>query len=221
MKPGINRDAVLWSASEAERGQRPVLVMLHGWSYDETHLYRLLKPRLPAELVVASVRARIPEAGGYAWFPSAGNPIGDPQPQVANAATDDVLAWLRTIDASSIGLLGFSQGGAMVHQLMRHAPERFAYGVSLAGFVVRDQQPGDAALAEARPPIYWGRGENDWVIPASAVERTEHWLKNHATAETHVYAGLGHDVAGREIDDVVTFITDQLARTPSGERHAS
>jgi phospholipase/carboxylesterase len=217
LKPGINRDAVLWSAAEAKRGQRPLLVMLHGWSYDETHLYRLLTPRLPDELVVASVRARIPEAGGYAWFPSAGNPIGDPQPRVANAATEDVLAWISTIDAPSIGLVGFSQGGAMVHQLMRQAPERFSYGVSLAGFVVRDQQPGDTTLAKLRPPIYWGRGENDWVIPADAVDRTERWLKEHATAETHVYPGLGHDVAGREIDDAVTFITNQL----SGDTHAA
>ena len=221
MKPGINREAMLWSAAEARRGQRPVLVMLHGWSYDETHLYRRLTDRLPDELVVASVRARIPEAGGYAWFPSAGNPIGDPQPEVANAATEDVLDWISTIDAPSIGLLGFSQGGAMVHQLMRHAPERFAYGVSLAGFVVRDQLPGDTTLAKLRPPIYWGRGQDDWVIPADAVARTSRWLQDHATAETHVYPGLGHDVAGQEIGDLVTFVTNQLVRSRSGQSHAS
>ncbi|MCU1683014.1 MAG: phospholipase [Amycolatopsis sp.] len=209
-KPGMNRDAVLWSAVANERGNRPVLVMLHGWSYDETHLYRRLASHLPEELVVASVRARIPEAGGYAWFPSAGNPIGNPQPRVANAATEDVLAWTRTLDAPSIGLLGFSQGGAMVHQLMRRAPGLFAYGVSLAGFVVADQQPGDATLAKTRPPVYSGRGENDWVIPDTAVDRTERWLKEHATAETQVYSGLDHDVAGQEIDDLAGFVAKQL-----------
>lgn len=82
----MDREAVLWSEERRVRGSRPLLVMLHGWSYDETHLYRLITPRLPDEVVVASVRARIPEAGGYAWFPSAGNPIGDPRPAVANAA---------------------------------------------------------------------------------------------------------------------------------------
>lgn len=208
-KPGMNRDAVLWSASEGERGSRPVLVMLHGWSFDETHLYRRLATRLPEEVVVASVRARIPEAGGYAWFPSSGNPIGNPQPQVANAATEDVLAWTRTLEAPSIGLLGFSQGGAMVHQLMRHAPDLFAYGVSLAGFVVDDHQPGDATLAKTRPPVYWGRGENDWVIPDSAVDRTERWLKEHATAKLQVYRGLDHDVAGQEVDDLAAFVAEQ------------
>lgn len=210
-KPGMDRSAVLWSEEESARRSRPLLVMVHGWSYDETHLYRLLAPRLPKELVIASVRARIPEAGGYAWFPSAGNPIGDPQPRVANAATEDVLSWLDGIDAPSIGVLGFSQGGAMAHQLVRHAPQRFAYCASLAGFVVRDQQPGDKTLGETRPPVYWGRGGQDRVIPVDAVERTERWLKEHATAEIQVYPGLGHDVAGREIDDVVTFVGDQIS----------
>ena len=35
----IDDSAVLWSAPEAERRDRPLLVMMHGWSYDETHLY--------------------------------------------------------------------------------------------------------------------------------------------------------------------------------------
>ncbi|ONI78309.1 hypothetical protein BWI15_02205 [Kribbella sp. ALI-6-A] len=212
VRPGMDRDAVLWSASDHARGDRPVLVMLHGWSYDETHLFRLLVPELPDELVVASIRARIPEAGGYAWFPSRGNPIGDPRPDVANGAAEDVLDWTLGIDAPSIGLLGFSQGGAMVHQLMRLAPDRFAYGVSLAGFVVRDEQSGDAALADSRPPVYWGRGESDWVIPGPAIQRTARWLETHATADIRVYRGLGHDVAGPEIGDLTEFVTKQIGQ---------
>jgi phospholipase/carboxylesterase len=209
-EPGMDRGAVLWSEEERARRSRPLLVMLHGWSYDETHLHRLITPRLPDEVVVASVRARIPEAGGYAWFPSAGNPIGDPRPAVANAAALDVLSWLETIEAPSIGLLGFSQGGAMAHQLMRLAPHRFAYCVNLAGFVVRDEQPGDEALSVTRPPVYWGRGREDRVIPPGALVRTERWLARHATAEVHVYSGLGHDVRGREIDDVAGFVSKQI-----------
>jgi phospholipase/carboxylesterase len=207
---GMNREAVAWSQDERTRGSRPLLVMLHGWSYDETHLYKMITPRLPEKVAVASVRASIAEAGGYAWFPSRGNPIGDPQPAVANAAAEDVLAWLETVDAPSIGLAGFSQGGAMAHQLMRLAPERFAYCVNLAGFVVRGDQPGDRVLGRTRPPVYWGRGQADMVIPEAAIQRTERWLAQHATADIHVYPGVGHDVVGREIDDLVAFIEDQV-----------
>lgn len=129
---------------------------------------------------------------------------------MANAAALDVLSWLETVEAPSIGLLGFSQGAAMAHQLMRLAPHRFAYCVNLAGFVVRDEQPGDESLSGTRPPVYWGRGREDRVIPAGALARTERWLARHATAEVHVYPGLGHDVRGRAIDDVADFVGKQL-----------
>jgi pimeloyl-ACP methyl ester carboxylesterase len=124
---------VLWSAPESQRAGRPLIVLMHGWSYDERHLFAFAH-LFPAQMVVASVRAPYAEAGGYAWFPSRGNPIGDPQPRIANDAAQAVLDWLDTLPpAPSTGLLGFSQGGAMVLQLMRHAPGRFQYGVQLAG----------------------------------------------------------------------------------------
>ncbi|MDJ0345750.1 hypothetical protein QMK19_34720 [Streptomyces sp. H10-C2] len=129
----LDPEHVLWSAPESQRADRPLLVAMHGWSYDETHLFAFAD-LLRDEVVMASVRAPYAEAGGYAWFPSRGNPIGDPQPKVANAAARCVLDWLDTTPpAPSIGLLGFSQGGAMVLQLMRQAPERFAYGGSTCG----------------------------------------------------------------------------------------
>jgi hypothetical protein len=54
--------------------------------------------------MAASVRAHIPEGSRYAWFLSKGNPIGDPQVQVTNAAPEDVHAWLdsiRTVDRTA------------------------------------------------------------------------------------------------------------------------
>jgi phospholipase/carboxylesterase len=210
----IDDSAVLWSAPEAERRDRPLLVMMHGWSYDETHLYQLTAG-LPAELVVASLRAPIAEAGGYAWFPSRGNPIGDPQPDVANARTDAVLEWLDLQPSfPSVGVLGFSQGGAMALQLLRRHPARFAYAIQLAGFVVADNQPGDQILSTTRPPVFWGRGARDGVIPRAAITRTAHWMAEHTEADIQVYPGLGHDVAGRELDDLAHFVADQVKRRP-------
>jgi phospholipase/carboxylesterase len=206
----IDPEAVLWSVPGRERVGRPLLVMMHGWSYDETHLFELA-PRMPTELVIASLRAPIAEAGGYAWFPSRGNPIGDPQPSIANSMADAVIEWLDAQPAfSSVGLGGFSQGGALALQLLRRAPGRFAYGVQLAGFVVNDSQPGDSSLARSKPPVFWGRGARDWVIPGPAIERTAAWMARHTTPEIQVYQDLGHDVAGKEIDDLVAFVSRQL-----------
>jgi phospholipase/carboxylesterase len=206
----LDPDVAAWSAPDGERDNRPLLVLMHGWSYDESHLFQY-RDSFGTDLVVASVRAPHPEAGGYAWFPSRGNPIGDPQPHVANMAVGAVLDWLDGlhIQPTSIGLLGFSQGGAMVLQLMRTRPEMFAYGVHLAGFVVDDEQPGDAALARRRPPILWGRGREDRVIPRGALERTETWMSHHCRGTTRIYDHLGHDVVGKEIEDFAAFVDEQ------------
>jgi phospholipase/carboxylesterase len=208
----MDPDYVLWSAPPAERAHRPLILLLHGWSYDERYLFAFAH-LFPKEMVVASVRGPFAEAGGYAWFPSRGNPIGNPQPRVANDATDAVLDWLNTLPpASSIGVLGFSQGGAMALQLMRRAPARFDYGVHLAGYVVNDDQPGDQMLAQRGLPVFWGRGELDFVIPNQAIVRTRSWMAVHTSPQEVVYPGMGHDVAGREVTDFVEFVT-RHART--------
>jgi phospholipase/carboxylesterase len=215
LTPLIDAEMVLWSAPEEKRAGRPLLVAMHGWSYDETHLFGITQ-RLHRELVVASLRAPVAEAGGFAWFPSRGNPIGNPQPPLANAMTTAVLTWLDDQpEFSSVGLIGFSQGGAMALQLLRHEPTRFAYAVQLGGFVVDDRQPGDAVLADTRPPVFWGRGAFDTVIPRAAVERTDSWTREHANAEIQIYPGLGHDVAGQEVDDLLAFVRRQAARQAS------
>ncbi|MBT1664949.1 alpha/beta hydrolase [Curtobacterium flaccumfaciens] len=208
--PLLDPTAVLWSSRLL--AESDLLIMMHGWSYDERHLFAL-RDEFPEDLVIASVRAPIPEAGGYAWFPSVGNPIGDPQPAVANAAADVVLDWYDSLPTPrSVGLLGFSQGGAMVLQMMRRRPGAFAYGVQLGGFVVNDTQPGDEALRSERPPVFWGRGAHDAVIPAAAVRRTAMFSTQHLSITERVYPDLGHDVAGREVTDLAAFVTDQIAR---------
>lgn len=217
--PVIDPENVLWSHPASEREGRPLLVLMHGWSYDERHLFALRR-RLPDDLVVASVRSDWPEAGGFAWFPSRGNPIGDPQPAVANQAAASVVDWLGTFPPpTTLGVGGFSQGGAMALQILRLAPGLVDYAVSLAGFVVNDAQPGDADLATDPRPVYWGRGAADGVIPQSALTRTERWIATHARGQVRVYSGLGHDVAGREVDDLTAFVA-QHHRTPAARVRA-
>jgi len=213
--PFPDRLGALWSAPADARAGRPLLVAMHGWSYDETHLFEITRP-LHDDVVVASLRAPYPEAGGYAWFPRAGNPIGHPQPALANTLARAVLSWLDAQPAfSSVGLIGSSQGGAMALQVLRQDPSRCAYAVRLGGFVVSGDLPGDALLTASRPPVFWGRGARDRVIPDDALARTESWIREHADGQVRVYAGLGHDVAGPEIDDLMDFVRRHTPRRTS------
>ena len=202
----IDREAVLWSASERDRVDRPLLVLLHGYASDEGDLFGI-SAYLPLEPVIASVRAPIPEGPGFAWFSRFTNVPGNPGAANANAATKAVLDWLdEQPEAPSVGLLGFSQGGAMALQLLRLAPQRFAYAVQLSGFAVTGEQEGDLELAIRRPPVFWGRGSLDETIPHVSIDRTSDWLPAHSTLDSRVYEGMGHAISSRELTDVSGFI---------------
>ena len=209
--PALDTDAALWSVAAAERGERPLLLMLHGYGADERDLFGLT-PYLPPEYVVASVRAPLTPpfpAPGYSWYPIEGLDGRDPV-HVTDAASL-VLDWLEAAAPDAVvGLLGFSQGAAVALQALRLQPERFAFAVNLSGYATPGALPGDAALAERRPPVFWGRGTRDDVIPTFLVEHTTSWLPEHVELSGRVYPGLTHSVSENELDDVRVFLEKQL-----------
>jgi phospholipase/carboxylesterase len=204
----VDPSSVVWSIPEAGRAavlaERPLLVLMHGRGSHEHDLFALA-PALPDETVVASLRAPLALGDAFTWFPP--GPSGDPSRAAADAAAIAVLEWLDTVPAAAgIGLLGFSQGGVMAIHLMRHAPERFAAYVNLAGFSVAGELPSDARLESLRPPVFWGRDPADPVIPAAAVERTAEWLPSRSTLTARLYPGIGHSISREELDDVNGFL---------------
>jgi phospholipase/carboxylesterase len=219
----IDADAVIWSAPERERAGRPLLVLLHGYGSHEGDMFALARS-LPLEPVIASVRAPHREGTGYTWFPST-DTTTDSTTDSTTGAHDDaaearfdaihdtvhaLINWLDTTSSTSLGLLGLSQGGAMALELMREQPERFGYVVQLSGFVFPAEHPGDALLADVRPPVFWGRGTDDDVIPESLVDHTQQWLSAHSTLTEGIYEGLGHAVSDAEISELGAFIRSQL-----------
>ncbi|WP_104135331.1 MULTISPECIES: alpha/beta hydrolase [unclassified Cryobacterium] len=204
----IDAAAVLWSASGADQVDRPLLLVLHGYGSHEGDLFSLT-PHLPLEPVIAALRAPLPVGDGWAWFPI--NDPGNPDNAAVDAGVAAVLAWLDALpqQPSTVGLLGFSQGGAMALQLLRMAPDRFSFAVNLSGFVASGPQSGDARLAERPLPVFWGRGTVDGVIPASAVTRTQAWLPGHSTLTERIYEGLPHSISQAELGDVVNFLRTQ------------
>ena len=210
----LDPDAILWSAPAADRDGRALLVVMHGRGSDERDLFALA-PQLPDEYLIASLRAPIAEGPGWSWW-EPGGVHGDPAAEEVDRAVAAVITWLDSLPftPSRIGTLGFSQGGAMATHLLRRDVARIAFAVNLAGFLVSGEQEGDAALAVSRPPVFWGRGAQDELFRgelASLVTRTEPWLATHATADVHVYPGLGHSISREELDDVNAFLRKRLS----------
>lgn len=197
---------VLWSAPEAARRGRPLLVLLHGHGMDEQVGFDL-RHQLPSTLVVASLRGPLRARGGYGWF-ALDHTFDLAQ---VTAATQAVLGWLdQQPGHSSVGILGFSQGSGIAVECLRARPDIFACAVILAGFVNPLPAPADAALSVRRPPVFSGRGTADDVIPAPLVAATNHWLSAHTRATIKTYPRLGHTVNRDELSDVGSFLASHL-----------
>lgn len=208
----LDADAVLWSTDRSAVAGRHLLLLLHGYGADEHDLYPL-RQYLPEAFAVASLAAPLAPpwpAPGRSWYPIEGLERRDAS-HVTRAA-EAVITWIdaHAAGAASIGLLGFSQGGAVSLQAMRIDPQRFAYAVNLSGYATPGELPGDAALAELRPPVFWGRGTNDDVIPDFVVAHTTQWLPEHADLSGRVYPGLTHSVSEQELADVAAFLDKRL-----------
>ncbi|MFD1505862.1 esterase [Georgenia yuyongxinii] len=218
--PTIDADAVLWSAPAEERAGRPLLVLMHGYGSNEKDLFGLAE-YLPERYLVASLRAPGTNDYGYEWFSLGGElagPRGHQQTEAtdrlreegANRAAEAVRAWLDGLEGySSVGLGGFSQGGAIAVQVLRQDPERVAFAVNISGFVAPGELDGDAVLAERRPPVLWARGDADQVIAPFLIERTAAWLPEHSALTARVYPGLGHGISAQTLTDLVAFLDAQ------------
>lgn len=197
-------DAVVrWSRSPAEA---PVTVLLHGYGSDESDLFGLV-PYLVEDAVYAAVRAPLVPRwpmSGHSWYD-----IDEPGTRDAagiTRAAHALLSWLDTRNLDRVGLIGFSQGGAVALQTMRVAPERVRFAVNLSGYAAAEERDEDARLADLRVPVFWGRGSMDEVIPRAAIDFTAGWLPAHSALTGRVYPGLGHAVSGEELDDLRHFL---------------
>lgn len=178
------------------------LLLLHGYGSNERDLPGIAQ-YLGVDAPMASLRAPVDMGGGaYGWFPLDANLRFEPEPIAS--ATAAVWEWIDANVASETRLItvGFSQGGFMATQLLRSRPERISNTVILSGFVSAAPKPADAALATDRPPVFWGRGMDDAIIPPELVSVAAAWLREHTTLTEKVYPALAHSVHDQELADV-------------------
>ena len=211
----IEPSAVVWSERESDR-RADLLVLLHGYGSDEGALFDRLRPLLP-DMAIASIRGPIGEGGGFAWV-SMPRYRAARGPEAVLATAGDVargtVGWVdRVAPGGRVGLLGVSQGAVVALHMLRVAPRRFSYVVSLSGYVLAGSVPGDKVLREALPPVFWGRGLHDDLVPPSDIERTALLLPRHSTLTARTY-DFGHAESDQELGDAAAFVRS-IAEMPS------
>lgn len=191
---------------------KDLLIVLHGYGSNEQDLASLA-PFLPEQLNIVALRAPLVlPHGGFSWFPIA--EPGHPDLSTVEAAVEKVLQFVESevapLNPASVGVLGFSQGGAMTIELLRARPELFAYGLNLSGFAVQGERARDAELRTLKPQLFWGYDVGDPVIHPAAIARTADFVPEHFSVTVERYPGIGHSISREELTDISAFIEGAL-----------
>ena len=180
---------------------RHIVLLLHGYGSSGADLISMAphwQQALPGALFLApDAPGRIGAGAGFQWWPLHGF---TPQALVAGAAlaAPAIDAFIdRKLGQYGLGnadlaIVGFSQGTMMALQVGLRRRTAVAAIVGYSGIFV-----GGADLADigSRPPVLLVHGDDDPVIPVTALHgaRTELQKLGIAVA-THVSSGLGHSV---------------------------
>lgn len=184
---------------------RPVVLLLHGLGSHEGDLAGLV-PFLPSDFAYVSLRGIYRYVQGYAWFEMPMDPERPEALQASAAAVERWIAVQRAHGTSVVGAIGFSQGGALAMQLLRRDADALDWIVQLSGFPFPASMPGDAALAERRPPALWGHGGMDPLVDPEREEAVREFMSVHTRLEEERRPHLGHAVDEIELRAVAAFL---------------
>jgi phospholipase/carboxylesterase len=212
----VHHDACLsYEFVHARRGMPgppPLLVMLHGYSSNESDLLGLV-PYLDERLHIASVRGPLRiDAGSYGWYRvshTAGGPIvheGEEQESRKRLAHFiDQMIDAHDVDTRKVFMLGFSQGATLALSLALTIPERLCGTLAFGGRVMRELS-GSIASAEtiAQARIFMAHGLHDDVVPIGRARSSREFL-----------CGLDVDLTYREYPVAHQISPDML--TQAGE----
>jgi phospholipase/carboxylesterase len=183
-----------------------LVVLLHGRGGVVSDL-AWLEDWIPHPWRSLSLQAPLPLGERFEWFRVPEDAGAGPLSQHVAPAADRLAEWLdQQAPRVRVGLVGYSQGGALALQTLRRHPGRVQFVAIFAGFTTIDAEPTDIDLAKRRPPVLWARGTDDDVIPASDIARMREFLPVHTALEEQVYAGAGHEITAAMAADLSSFI---------------
>ena len=190
-------------------GPYPVLVLLHGWTGDENSMW-VFAPRLPEKALIIAPRGYYPsKAGGYSWHPEIKKPwpwISDFQPIVEKIFQEVSNRNFQAGDFSSLHLMGFSQGTALVYSMAILHPELVTSIAGLSGFL----PDGASSWLEPRRlkglPTFIAHGSEDELVPVELARKSVQALKYAGANVTYCEDDVGHKLSAKCFRGLEAFL---------------
>lgn len=176
----------------------PVILLLHGWTGDETVMWAF-GSALPQKALLISPRAPYqvrPPHTGYSWTPpsvTTGRPWVDDYRPAADALWELLTPeHFPAADWNHLSVVGFSQGTGLAYTLAMLYPSRLEKVAILAGFLPK----GADALLRNRPlqgkPIFIAHGTEDEMLPVEVARQSATLLQESGAQVTYCEDKVGH-----------------------------
>lgn len=201
-------------------GPHPTIIALHGWGANALDLlglaphicggrFLVICPQGPVETPIG------PGATGYGWFPLRMG--GPPDIPAIRSARDRLREFLESalprypIDRRKLVLLGFSQGGVMVHSLGLAEPERFAALAVLSSWLSQDLAQTFSTRADnQRPPTLIQHGSRDELITVDRARDSVEILRSLNVPVTYREYEMGHEITPRSLADLSNWLQEKV-----------
>lgn len=200
------RAAVLWLHGLGADGRdfQPIVPEL---GLDALPAIRFVFPHAPVRPVTINAGMRM--RAWYDIFQLGGGPEDEAGIRASQAFLESLIARERErgIEASSIVIAGFSQGGAIALQTaLRHA-ERLAGLLALSTYLpLAGKLAAEKSAANAATPIFMAHGSYDDIIPIARARESRLKLEAEGYRVEWRDYPMPHSVCPPEIDDISAFL---------------
>ena len=197
--------------------ERPqaILVMLHGWTGNETSTW-VLTEGLSAEFLIIAPRGfhKVETHSGYGWAD-----ISLPQDELWESyqrSTHALFTWLMAyLDANSLKnvpvlLGGFSQGAMLAYYLMLFYPGKFRLASCLAGAIMPQAEILITPERVRNARFYISHGTRDKIIPVNRARRAVQLLQQAGADVTYCESDIGHKASPECYANLIRFLNTSL-----------
>ena len=181
-----------------EDGPHPVLLLLHGWTGDESVMWVFTR-RLSERYLMIAPRGIFPTpSGGFGWQPK----ISQKWPGVTDfrVSSDALLDLLNqknfpTADFSNLSGIGFSQGAAVMFTLALLHPQRINVMAALAGFLPEGANELIKGKPLAKRRIFMAHGKLDDRVPVEKAREAVDILSCAGAQVSYCEEEVGHKLS--------------------------
>ncbi len=187
----------------------PVVVLLHGWTGDETAM-RIFQVAVPSGAMTVSPRGPVATGEGYGWVDRQVSDFSQSGGVAALREFVHGLPGVYPIDPARVVLVGFSQGGAMGLSLAITDPERVAAVAVLAGYLPDWARMQITPASLAGRPVFIGHGTQDTTVPLARAAAMREALEAAGADVTYHEYPTGHKVNRQGMKDLKQWLAGHV-----------